>query len=83
MTLFNMNITMELFYLVIMMLVIRKALFSLNIKKKYITLYLLIISFIINFIFNGISIITFFESIICISFCSLITDIYKITKNIS
>ena len=50
------------------------------INSKYIIFYLIIISVLTNFLFFGISISTFFEAIISVSFAVLVYDIYKTIK---
>ena len=83
MVLFSFNVTMELFYLTIMLLVISYGIKNLEfIDNRFILLYLLIISVLVNYIFNGISICTLFESIVSVSFAVLIQEIYKIIKKI-
>ena len=83
MVLFSFNVTMELFYLTIMLLVISYGIKNLEfIDNRFILFYLLIISALINFIFNGISFCTFFESIVSVSLVLLIREIYKMIKKI-
>lgn len=83
MTIINMNITMELLYLVVMLIIIRRGISSISSNSRYINLYLLIISLIINFVFNRISVITFIESIISISLVLFYDEIYRIVRNIN
>ena len=79
MILFNMEVTMQIFYLTIILLIIKYGLKNLEfIEHKYILLYLIIISFLVNFIFYGISLPTIFESIVSVSFVVFIEEIYKI-----
>lgn len=69
---------MQIFYLVIILLIIKEGLKNLNfINNNFIPLYLIIISFLINIIFYGISSKTLFESLVSVSFVSLLTEIYK------
>ena len=76
-----MNVTMQIFYLTIILLIIKEGLKNLEfINNKFILLYLIIISFLINFIFYGISFETIFESIISVSFVVLLCEIYNIFK---
>ena len=83
MVLFSFNVTMELFYLTIMLLVISYGIKNLEfIDNRFILLYLLIISVLVNFIFNGISTCTLFESIVAVSLAVLIREIYKMIKKI-
>ena len=75
-------ITMQLFYLSVIMLIIGQALKSFEfINKKYIILYLFIISILLNFIFYGISIQTLVEGTIAVSLSVLYYDIIKLIKN--
>jgi len=81
--LFNIEVTMQIFYLTIILLVIKEGLKNLEfINNELILLYLMIISFFINFIFYGISIKTIFESIISVSLVVLLCEIYRILKGI-
>lgn len=83
MVLFSFNVTMELFYLTIMLLVISYGIKNLEfIDNRFILFYLLIISALVNFIFNGISFCTLFESVVSVSLVLLIREIYKIIKKI-
>lgn len=83
MVLFSFNVTMELFYLTIMLLVISYGIKNLEfIDNRFILFYLLIISTLVNFIFKGISICTLFESVVSVSLVLLIREIYKIIKKI-
>lgn len=83
MILFNIEVTMQIFYLTIILLVIKEGLKNLEfINNELILLYLMIISFFINFIFYGISIKTIFESIISVSLVVLLCEIYRILKGI-
>lgn len=83
MVLFSFNVTMELFYLTIMLLVISYGINNLEfIDNRFILLYLLLISVLVNFIFNGISICTLFESVVSVSLAVLIREIYKMIKKI-
>ena len=83
MVLFSFNVTTELFYLTIMLLVISYGIKNLEfIDNRFILLYLLIISVLVNFIFNGISTCTLFESIVSVSLVVLIQEIYKKIKKI-
>lgn len=83
MVLFSFNVTMELFYLTIMLLVISYGIKNLEfIDNRFILFYLLIISALVNFIFKGISICTLFESIVAVSLVLLIREIYKIIKKV-
>lgn len=83
MVLFSFNVTMELFYLTIMLLVISYGIKNLEfIDNKFILFYLLTISILVNFIFNGISFCTLFESIVSVSLVLLVRDIYKIFKKV-
>lgn len=82
MILFNMEVTMQIFYLTIILLIIKYGLKNLEfIEHKYILLYLIIISFLVNFIFYGISLSTIFESLVSVSFVVFIEEIYKIFTN--
>ena len=81
MILFNLEVTMQIFYLIIILLVIKEGLKNLEyIDNRFILFYLMIISFLINFIFYGISLKTIFESIISVSFTVLLQEIYNILK---
>ena len=81
MILFNIEVTMQIFYLTIILLVIKEGLKNLEfINNELILLYLMIISFLINFIFYGISIKTIFESIISVSLVVLLCEFYRIFK---
>ena len=83
MVLFSFNVTMELFYLTIMLLVISYGIKNLEfIDNRFILLYLLIISVLVNFIFICISICTLLESIVSVSLAVLIREIYKMIKKI-
>ena len=74
---------MQIFYLTIILLVIKEGLKNLEfIDSEFILLYLIVISLLINFIFYGISLSTIFESIISVSFVVLLEEIYKIIKDI-
>lgn len=74
---------MQMFYLTVILLVIKEGLKNLEfVNDKFILLYLIVISLLINFIFYGISLSTVFESIISVSFVTLIHEIYKIIKDI-
>ena len=74
---------MQIFYLTIILLVIEEGLKNLEfVNNKFILLYLLVISLLINFIFYGISLSTIFESIISVSFVVFIHEIYIIIKDI-
>ena len=74
---------MQIFYLTVILLVIEEGLKNLEfVNNKFILLYLLVISLLINFIFYGISLSTIFESIISVSFVVFIHEIYKIIKDI-
>lgn len=78
-----MNVTMQIFYLTIILLVIKEGLKNLEfVNNKFIILYLIVISLLINFIFYGISLSTIFESIISVSFVVFIQEIYIIIKDI-
>lgn len=78
-----MNVTMQIFYLTIILLVIKEGLKNLEfINNKFILLYLIVISLLINFIFYGISLTTIFESIISVSFTILLQEIYEMVKDI-
>lgn len=82
--LLNISITEQTIYLAIVLLVIGEGLKGLDfIKKKTIIWLLLLISVIINFIFYGISIYTFIESIIATSLATFIYDLIKVTKKSS
>ena len=75
-------ITMQLFYLSVIMLIIGQALKSFEfINRKYIVLYLFVISILLNFIFYGISIQTLVEGTIAVSLSVLYYDIIKLIKN--
>ena len=83
MVLFSFNVTMELFYLTIMLLVISYGIKNIEfIDNRFILFYLLLISVLVNFIFNGISTCTLFESIVSVSLVVLIREIYKMIKKI-
>ena len=83
MILFNINVTMQIFYLTIILLIIKDGLKHLEyINNKFITIYLIVISLLVNFIFYGVSLGTIFESIVSVSFVTLICDIYEIIKKI-
>ena len=75
-------ITMQLFYLSVIMLIIGQALKSFEfINRKYIVLYLFVISILLNFIFHGISIQTLVESIISVALSVLYYDVIKLIKS--
>jgi len=75
------NFTIQIFYLTVILLVIKEGLKNLEfINNRYIIFYLMLISLIINFIFYGINIKTFIEALISVSFVTLITDIYRTIK---
>jgi len=75
------NVTMQIFYLAVILLIIGEALKTFEfINKKLILFYLFIISLGLNFIFHGISIQTLLESLIALSLSTLIYDIVKIIK---
>ena len=81
MILFNFNVTMQLFYLIVILIIIREAFRSMEyINNRYVLLYLFIISLLLNFIFHGISLSSLFESIISISLLILIYEIRRILK---
>jgi len=81
--LFNMEVTMQIFYLTIILLIIKEGLKNLEfVNNKFILLYLIIISLFINFIFYGISLKTIFESIVSVSFMVFLCEIYKIFKDV-
>ena len=74
---------MQIFYLTIILLIIKDGLKHLEyINNKFITIYLIVISLLVNFIFYGVSLGTIFESIVSVSFVTLICDIYEIIKKI-
>lgn len=74
---------MQIFYLTIILLIIKEGLKNLEfINNKFILLYLIIIGLLINFIFYGISLKTIFESLISVSFTVFIKEIYDIFKDI-
>lgn len=74
---------MQIFYLTIILLIIKEGLKNLEfINNKFILLYLTLISLIINFIFYGISLKTIFESIISVSFVLFLEEIYRIIRDI-
>mgnify|MGYP003298730077 CR=1 FL=1 len=75
------NFTIQILYLTIILLVIKEGLKNLEfINNRYIIFYLIIISLLINFIFYGISIKTFIEALISVSFVTLICEIYRTIK---
>lgn len=81
MVLFNVDISMQLFYLICLLFVLYEGLKGLEyVNNKYILLYLLVISIGINFIFYGISINTLFISITALSQVVLIKEIFKIIR---
>ena len=74
---------MQIFYLTVILLVIKEGLKNLEfVNNKFVIVYLIVISLLVNFIFYGISLKTIFESIISVSFTVLIEEIYKIFKDI-
>lgn len=78
MILFNLNITMQLFYLTVILFIIKVSIKNIEvIDNKYSYIYLMIISLLLNIIFYGVSVVTIFESFISVSFVSLIMEIYK------
>jgi len=80
--LFNMEVTMQIFYLTIILLIIKEGLKNLEfVNNKFILLYLIIISLFINFIFYGISLKTIFESIVSVSFMVFLCEIYRIFRD--
>ena len=81
MILFNVDISIQLFYLIGLLFVLYEGLKGLEyVNNKYILLYLLVISIGINFIFYGISIKTLFISIIALSLVVFIKEICKILR---
>lgn len=77
-----MILTIQIFYLSIILLIIGEALKTFEFfNKKLIILYLFIISFLLNFIFHGISLQTLFESVIAVSLSALYYDIIKLIRN--
>ena len=91
MVLFNVDITIQLFYLIGLLFVLYEGLKGLEyVNNKYILLYLLVISIGINFIFYGISIKTLFVGVtamlstidtMLLSFVVLIKEICKVLKH--
>ena len=56
MVLFSFDVTMQLFYLVVILIIMKEALKKMNyINNKYILIYLFIISLLLNIIFHGLS----------------------------
>lgn len=81
MILFNVDISIQLFYLIGLLFVLYEGLKGLEyVNNKHILLYLLVISIGINFIFYGISIKTLFISIIALSLVVFIKEICKILR---
>ena len=81
MTLFSFNVTIELFYLVVILIILNEAFKKIvYMNNNYILFYLLVISLLLNFIFHGLSIGTFFESLVSVSFLTLIYKILDIFK---
>ena len=82
MVLFNVDITIQLFYLIGLLFALYEGLKGLEyVNNKYILLYLLVISIGINFIFYGISIKTLFVGVTALSFVVLIKEICKVLKH--
>ena len=80
MVLFNVAITIQLFYLVGLLFVLYEGLKGLEyVNNKYILL--LVISIGINFIFYGISIKTLFVSVTALSFVVLIKEMCKVLRH--
>ena len=74
---------MQLFYLTVILLIIKWGILNMEyLDNKYVYVYLLLISLLLNFIFYGISIATIFESLISVSFVSLIGEVYNLIKRI-
>lgn len=81
MILFTFNVTMQIFYLSIILIIIGEALKTFEfINNKFIILYLLIISLLLNFIFHGMTLQTLFESIISVSLSVLLYNLKKVLK---
>ena len=73
--------TMQIFYLSVILLIIGEALKTFNyFKKKFIILYLFIISILLNFIFHGITLQTLLESIVAVALSVLYYDIIKLIR---
>ena len=82
MILFSFNVTMQIFYLSVILIIIGEALKTFEfINNKLIILYLFIISILLNFIFHGITYQTLFESFVSLSLSTLIYDIIKLIRN--
>ena len=84
MVLFNVDITIQLFYLIGLLFVLYEGLKGLEyVNNKYVLLYLLVISIGIKtyFIFYGISIKTLFVGVTALSFVVLIKEICKVLKH--
>ena len=81
MILFTFNVTIQIFYLSIILIILGESLKTFEfINNKFIILYLFIISFLLNFIFHGITLQTLFESIISVSLSVLLYDLKKVLK---
>lgn len=79
--LFNFNVTIEIFYLAVILIIIGEGLKTFEfINNKLLLLYLIIISLGLNFIFYGISYQTLFESLVSITLATFIYDIIKTIK---
>ena len=77
-----MIITIQIFYLSVILLIIGQALKSFEfINKKLIILYLFIIAFSLNVIFHGISLQSLFEGIVAVSLAVLYYDVIKLIKS--
>lgn len=73
--------TIQTFYLSVILLIIGEALKTFEFfNKKYIILYLFIISILLNFIFHGITLQTLFESLISLSLSIMYYDIIKLVR---
>ena len=78
MILFSFDFRIQILYLMVILFVIKEGLKNLEfINNKFIIFFLMGISIVINFIFYGISIKTLFESLISVSFVSLVCDMYS------
>ena len=81
MILFNFNVTIEIFYLAVILIIIGEALKTFEfINNKFLLLYLFIIGIGLNFIFHGISYQTLFESLVSLALSTFIYDIIKIVR---
>lgn len=79
--LFSINITPQLVYLSLILLVIGNALKEVPFVRKWMIIWVLMtISILVEFVFMGVSFQTLFEAIIAASLSTMIYQVYKQSK---